>query len=115
MPREIKTMTVAEYVADYNKNHEDKITRHNVYAMIKEGKLNGSKNAKGFWIIRIEKELDNNVYSPRKFTEEYNKRYKDEQITVAKVRKLAKEKKIEAKKVGLSWVILQSPEKKIEF
>ena len=108
-----KTITVAEYVAKHNKSCIDQINRHDVYAMIKEGKLTASKNERGHWLIRVEE--PSVEYTPSKFVEEYNKRHKKDPITVEKVRKLAAEGVIEANKVGRKWIILQSPRKKIKL
>lgn len=113
MTKEIKTIKVAEYVEDHNKKYIDKITRHDVYKMIKDGKLNAEKDQKGHWVIRLE--LETKEYTPSKFVEEYNKRHKKETITVEMVRKMAKEGKIKAKKENRKWIILESPRKKIKM
>ena len=113
MAKEIKKISVAEYVEEHNKKNIDQINRHDVYAMIKEGKLNAEKNERGHWRIRIEKETKE--YTPSEFVKEYNNRYKKETITVEMVREMAKNGKIKAEKVNRKWVILESPRKKIKL
>lgn len=113
MKKEIKTIKVADYVEEYNKSHDEKITRHDVYKMIKNGELKAEKDPKGAWLIRVEIEKPGKEYSVKQFVEEYNRRYKDEPITIKKVRELASTGKIKAKKSLGRWIILDSPRKKI--
>ena len=122
MTKEIKTIKVAEYVDQYNKSHEDKITRHHVYAMIKEGKLSAKKNELGHWLITIETESPKpkKVQSPPKeypvkeFVEKYNGRHPKKTITVKKVRELAASGEIKAKKSLGRWIIMENPNKLIK-
>lgn len=113
MGKEIKTIKVAEYVEKYNNSHDDKITRHNVYAMIKDGKLTAKKNEKGHWIITIQEEIVKE-YSPKEFVEKYNGRHPKKPITVKKVRELASEGKIKARKHLGKWIISENPNKLIK-
>ena len=112
MKKEIKTIKVTEYVEEYNKSHDEKITRHDVYKMIKNGELKAEKDPRGAWLIRVEIQ-EEKEYTAKQFVEAYNKRYKNEPITVKKVRELASAGKIKAKKSLGRWIILESPRKKI--
>ena len=121
MTKEIKTIKVAEYVDQYNKSHEDKITRHNVYAMIKEGKLTAQKNEKGHWVITLEVEKPKTVpkkpekeYPVKEFVEKYNGRHPKKTITIKKVRELAASGEIKAKKCLGRWIIMENPNKLIK-
>lgn len=111
--KKIIRVSVKEYVEAYNKEHSDSITRYEVYRMIKDGELKATKNPKGAWVIRLEIE-EEVKYSVKQFVEKYNNRYKNDPITVRKVRELASKGKIKAKKVLGKWIILESPRKKIK-
>lgn len=113
MKKEIKTFKVSEYVDLYNNSHEDKITRHNVYKMIKEGKLTAKKNELGYWIITVEDEPIKE-YTPKEFVEKYNRRHPKKPITVKKIREFASEGKIKAKKHLGKWIIMENPNKLIK-
>lgn len=107
-----KTVKVSEYVEQYNKNHDDKIDRFKVYKMIKDGKLSGEKNKSGHWIITLNKKSEKE-YTPTEFVEKYNKKHPKRPITIKKIRSLASEGKIKAKKKLNKWIITENPNKKI--
>ena len=112
MKKEIKTIKVAEYVEEYNKSHDEKITRYDVYNMIKNGELKAEKDPRGAWLIRVEIH-EEKEYTVKQFVEAYNKRYKNDPVTVKKVRELASQGKIKARKSLGRWIIIESPRKKI--
>ena len=107
-------MSVKDYVELHNENHEVKITRHDVYAMIKNGELEAYKNDRGAYVVKhevVEEKVEEN--SVKDFTAKYNRRFPKEPITEKSIREMAAKGLIKAKKVSNRWVILQSPRKKI--
>lgn len=122
-------MKTSEFVEKYNselKNDEKKINRHDVYNMIKDGKLKAHKGFKGAWIIDVEiyeevkkksKKKSNKKakeYSVKEYVEAYNKKFPNCVITVPEVRKLIADGKLKAEKVNRKWVIKSSPSKRIK-
>lgn len=114
MRKIIKTVSVAQFVDEYNKTHEDKIYRHKVYDMIKRGELKATRGDNNAWLIRIEIEQATR-YTSAEFVEKYNKYHKKDPITIKKVRELAVAGKIKAMKIDRKWIIEESPRKKIKF
>lgn len=127
---ETAVVKVAEYVEHYNASvidEEDKITRHDVYKMIKEGKLEAVKNEKNAWLItvKIEKEIEVDVpecpskkcksYTVKEFVELYNKRHSKNPITISEVRKLLSEGKLKGEKVNRKWTVTASPSRRIKL
>ena len=108
--REIK---VKEYVEEYNSNHEEQITRNDVYKMIADGKLKARKGDHNAWIIEIKEEIVKE-YSVKDFTEEYNRLHPKAVVTEKKVRELASAGILKAKKKWNRWVILETPRKLIK-
>lgn len=111
----IKEMSVKEFVEEYNKSNKEKVSinRHNVYDMIKEGKLKAHKGYKGAWVLEIEVETSK-TYTTKEFVEEYNKKHKKQPITVVEVRQLIERGVIDAEKVAGKWVIKSTPSKRIK-
>lgn len=113
----IKEMSVKEYVNIHNTTQDSKITRYDVYDMIKEGTLKAHKGYKGAWVLEIEVEEKNKStkkYSVKEFVEAYNEKHKKSPITVVEVRQLIATGDIKAKKVSGKWVISTSPSKRIK-
>lgn len=116
-------MKVAEYVEMYNKDHDVKINRMDVYAMIKHGDLKAHKGAKGAWIIELvvkeevketkpKKAKKVKEYTVKEWMEAYNKK-NNESFSESKVRKLLEKGIIKGEKVDRKWKITTSPSKKI--
>lgn len=104
------TMSVTEYI-----QANEKITRKEVYKMIKEGKLKATK-VKGAYVIEItEKKKATKKYTVKEFVEEYNKKHVDCVVTEKKVRELASKEIITAEKVSGKWVIMESPSKRLKL
>lgn len=110
MKKEIKWLTVTEYIDDYNKIHEKKITRKNVYKLINSGELNAQKNEKGYWIIKVVTEPEAN-YTVKEYMQKHNSNNKNPSITIKKVREMAINGELKAKKVAGKWIILEHPKK----
>lgn len=118
--KEVK-MKVSEYVEYYNSLHsDDKINRHHVYDMIKEGKLTAEKSPRNAWIIdvvieeTVKVEKPEKEYSVKKFVEMYNKKHPNYPVSAAEVRKLVVDGKLKGYKKGRTCVITASPRKRIK-
>lgn len=110
----IVEMSVKDYVELCNATNDEKIDRHDVYSMIKQGELDAYKKGNAY-VIRLavqEEKVETN--SVKEFTEKYNRRFPKSPVTEKQVRTLAAEGKIKAEKVKNKWVILESPRKKIK-
>lgn len=108
--REIK---VKEYVEEYNSTHEEQITRQVVYKMISNGELKAHKGEHNAWIIELKEEIVKE-YSVKEFVSEYNRIHPRAIITEKKVRELASNGSIKARKKWNKWVILESPRRLIK-
>lgn len=115
-------MKVSDYVEEYNSKSDKKINRHDVYKMIKEGKLKAHKGYKGAWIIEIDKKnpkkkkskTKSKKYTVKEYVEEYNKKFPNAKVTVPEVRKFLSDGIIKGKKVDRKWEITSSPSKRIK-
>ena len=110
----IMEMSVKDYVELHNENHDVKITRHDVYSMIRNGEIDAYKNERGAYVVKhqiVEEKVEEN--SVKDFTAKYNRRFPNQPITEKSVREMAAKGLIKAKKVSNRWVILESPRKKI--
>lgn len=111
MAKLVKWISTAEYVDEYNKTHEEKITRKDVYKMINVGDLQATKNERGHWCIKVVEEPQTEL-SVKDYVEKYNKvNKKNPSITVKEVREMASKGILKAKKVSGKWVILEAPKK----
>lgn len=117
-------MKVAEFVKLYNSRHDDKIDRHDVYKMIKNGKLKAHKGYKNAWILNVEVEEEVEVKEPSKkktkeytvkeFVQAYNNNHKKVTITIPEARKLLADGILKGKKISGKWVITSSPRRRIK-
>lgn len=117
-------MKVADFVKLYNSRHENKINRHDVYKMIKNGKLNAHKGYKNAWILNVEVEEEVEVKEPSKkktkeytvkeFVQAYNNRHKKVTITIPEARKLLADGILKGEKRSGKWVITSSPSRRIK-
>lgn len=107
--KKIKKLSVAEYVEMHNSLSDTIINRHNVYAMIREGKLKATRGARGAWIIEIE-EVES--YTVKEFIDIYNKNF-NTPINRTEVRKLIDRGLIKAEKVSGKWKIYSNPRRRI--
>lgn len=113
---EILEMSVKEYLNFHYSKTQEKINRHDVYRMIKEGKLKAHKGYKNAWVLEIEvvkKTKKPKTYTVKEFVESYNKKHKD-CITVLEVRKMIKDGIIKGDKVKGKWLVMQTPSKRIK-
>lgn len=110
-------MKVADYVAKHNNSITDeskKITRHDVYDMIKKGELKAHKGYRGAWILELEDTTKTKTYTVKEYVETYNKKFARVPVTVPEVRKLLSDGKLEGKKVSGKWIVTSSPSKRIK-
>lgn len=110
MKKEIKWLTVTEYLNDYNESHETKITRKNIYKMINSGELNAKKNERGYWIIKIVIEPEAE-YTVKEYVEKYNQIKFPSIINIKKVREMASKGELKSMKINGRWKILEHPKK----
>lgn len=130
-------MTVTEYIGAHNASQsDDKITRNDVYKMIKDGKIKAHKGERNKWILEVtvQKEIEVEdecpsskwgkkekpskktvkTYTRKEFVEKYNEKHPKTPITLGKLRAYIETGAVATEVRGGKRVIIASPSKRIK-